>query len=287
MKRKRALAAGALPSALSLYLGEIGQAKLLTPEEEKALATLVQQGDAEARQRLIEANLRLVVYLAKRAVSKGGDPDALLDLVQEGNLGLFRAVDRFDPKRGTRFSTYAAYWIRQAIQRALAKARTIRLPERVLEEIARLRRARRRLYQDLGRQPAVDELAAELAIPVGELERLEGLSLATISLEKPIRGEDEEEATELGMLLEDREAPPPEFIANQRILRSQVRAVVQGLPSRDRQIIRLRFGLDEGVPRTLAQVASTFGISRERVRQIQERALTRIRQRERAAARLR
>lgn len=275
-----------VPSALSLYLREIGQRKLLTPSEERALAERVQRGDEEARQRLMEANLRLVVYLAKRSVPRG-DPDLLLDLIQEGNLGLFRAVERFDPKRGTRFSTYAAYWIRQAVQRALARSRTIRLPEHVLEQIARMRRARHRLYQELGRQPTAEEFAAELAISRTELERLEELSLETVSLEKPIRGEDEEEATELGTLLRDLDAPQPEFIANQRILRNQVRAVIQLLPPRDRKIIRLRFGLENGVPRTLAQVADVFGISRERVRQIQERALRRIREREEAAARLR
>lgn len=277
---------GAVPTALSLYLREIGQGKLLTPSEERALAERVQRGDEEARQRLVAANLRLVVYLAKRSVPRG-DPDLLLDLIQEGNLGLFRAVERFDPKRGTRFSTYAAYWIRQAVQRALARSRIIRLPEHVLEQISRMRRTRHRLYQELGRQPTAEEFAAELAISRTELERLEELSLETVSLEKPIRGEDEEEATELGTLLRDLDAPQPEFIANQRILRNQVRMVIRLLPPRDRKILRLRFGLENGVPRTLAQVADTFGISRERVRQLQERALRRIREREQAFARLR
>lgn len=274
------------PSTLALYLREIGETKLLTPSEEKELAKRVRAGDESARQRFIEANLRLVVHVAKRYVPRG-DPEALLDLVQEGNLGLFRAVERFDPSLGTRFSTYATYWIRQAIQRALAKQRTIRLPEHVLEGVTRMRKARHRLYQELGRQPTSAELAAELEITEDELLRLEEASLETVSLEKPIRGEDDEEAAELGALLQDLESPQPEFIANQRLLRHQVREVVRELPPRDRQIIKMRFGLEDGVPQTLAQVAGAFGISRERVRQLQERALKRIRALEEQRARLR
>lgn len=272
-------------STLSLYLREIGETKLLTPEGERELASRVRKGDLEARQKLFEANLRLVVHVAKR-YARRGDAELFQDLIQEGNLGLFRAVERFDPARGTRFSTYATYWIRQAIQRALAKDRTIRLPEHILEGIARVRKVRHRLYQDLGRQPSSAELAAELDITERALHELEDASQDTVSLEKPIRGEDEEESAELGELLQDLEAPQPEFVANQRILRRQVRDVVAELPPRDRKIVRMRFGLDTGIPRTLAQVGSEFGISRERVRQIQERALARIRTKE-AASRLR
>lgn len=274
------------PSTLALYLREIGETKLLTADEEKELARRVRAGDERARQRFIEANLRLVVHIAKRYVPHG-DPDALLDLVQEGNLGLFRAVERFDPTMGTRFSTYATYWIRQAIQRALAKQRMIRLPEHVLEDVNRMRKTRHRLYQELGRQPTSEELASELEVTEDHLLRLEEASLETVSLEKPIRGEDDEGATELGNLLRDLESPQPEFIANQRLLRHQIRQVVEELPPRDRTIIRMRFGLENGIPKTLAQVAETFGISRERVRQIQERALKRIRKLEGQRARLR
>lgn len=274
------------PSTLSLYLREIGETKLLTPEEEKELARRIQKGDEEARQRLIEANLRLVVYVAKR-YAPHRDPEALLDFVQEGNLGLFRAVERFDPAVGTRFSTYAMYWIRQAIQRARARARIIRLPEHVLEDIARMRRVRHRLYQELGRQPTTAELASELEITEAELEKLEEASADTISLEKPVRSADDEESTELGSLLQDLDSPQPEFIASQRLLRHQIREIVSELPSRDKKILTMRFGLENGVPKTLAEVASTFGISRERVRQLQERALKRIRQREEKQARLR
>ncbi len=284
--KSRAAGGREAASTLSLYLREIGETKLLTPEGEKALAALVRKGDLEARQKLFEANLRLVVHVAKR-YARRGDTELFQDLIQEGNLGLFRAVERFDPSRGTRFSTYATYWIRQAIQRALAKDRTIRLPEHIIEGIARVRNVRHRLYQDLGRQPSSAELTAELDITEHELHELEDASQDTVSLEKPIRGEDEEESAELGELLQDLEAPQPEFVANQRILRRQVRDVVSKLPSRDRKIVRMRFGLDTGIPRTLAQVGSEFGISRERVRQIQERALKRIRQREQQAHRLR
>lgn len=273
-------------STLSLYLREIGRSKLLTPEEEKDLARKIQQGDQGARRKLIESNVRLVVHLAKR-YARQGDPETLLDLIQEGNLGLFRAVDRFDPERGTRFSTYAAYWIRQAIQRALMKQRAIRLPEHVMEQVARLRKARHQLMQELGRQPSGAELAAEMDLTALELERLEEASQDVVSLDMPIRGEDDEEATELRHLLQDLETPRPEFIANQRLLRGQIREVVSELPPRDRKIVKMRFGLENGNPKTLAEVAKEFGISRERVRQIQERALLRLREKEDRAGRLR
>lgn len=273
-------------STLSTYLREISQTPLLTPEGEKALAVRVQRGDEGARQNFISANLRLVVHVAKR-YARRGDSESLLDLIQEGNLGLFRAVERFRPEVGTRFSTYATYWIRQAIQRALIKQRTVRLPEHVVEGIARMRRARHRLYQELGRQPTTSELAVELDLTEVELERLEEVSTETVSLDLPVRGEEEGDTTELKHLLQDLDAPQPEFIANQHLLRNQVRGVVAELPPRDQRILRLRFGLENGVPRTLAEVAAEFGISRERVRQLQERALRRIREKEERAGRLR
>lgn len=277
---------GERSSTLTTYLREIAETKLLTPEEEKKLGRGVQRGDGKARQRLMEANLRLVVHIAKR-YARGNQPDEFLDLIQEGNLGLFRAVDRFDPRMGTRFSTYATYWIRQAIQRALAKQRTIRIPEHVLEDIGRMRKARHRLYQELGRQPSSVELAAELDMTERDLERLEDASQETVSLDTPVHGEDESEAMELKNLLQDLETPQPEFIANQRFLRHQIRGIVSELPPRDQRIVSLRFGLQDGIPQTLAEVAKEFGISRERVRQIQERALGKIRTREEAAPRLR
>lgn len=284
-RQQRKNSNGAAPT-LSLYLREIGATPLLTPEGERELARRVRRGDEAARKQMMEANLRLVVHVAKR-YARRGDSEELLDLIQEGNLGLFRAVERFDPQRGTRFSTYATYWIRQAIQRALAKQRVIRIPEHVLEDITRLRKVRHRLYQELGRQPTSAELASEMELTVSEVEKLEEVSQDTVSLDLPVRGEDGEESTELKSLLQDLEAPQPEFIANQRLLRHQVRDVVAELPPRDRKIVQLRFGLQNGIPKTLAEVADEFGISRERVRQIQERALARIRKREEAVRRLR
>lgn len=278
--------AGERASTLTAYLREIGQTNLLTPEEEKQLGRRVRRGDEQARQHFIGANLRLVVSIAKR-YARPSQPEEFLDFIQEGNLGLFRAVERFDPDKGARFSTYATYWIRQAIQRARTRQRTIRIPEHVLEDIGRMRQTRHHLYQELGRQPTSVELAAELEITERALERLEAASQETVSLDAPVHGEGESEATELKNLLQDLDAPQPEFIANQRLLRHQLRRIVAELPPRDQKIVSLRFGLADGFPRTLAEVAKEFGISRERVRQIQERALTRIRAQEGAASRLR
>lgn len=286
MEGSRRRGVGERGSTLAIYLREIGQTKLLTPEEERQLGRLVRQGDEQARQRFIGANLRLVVHIAKR-YARPHQPEEFLDLIQEGNLGLFRAVERFDADKGTRFSTYATYWIRQAIQRAHTRQRTIRIPEHVLEDIGRMRKVRHRLYQELGRQPASAELAAELEITERALERLEAASQETVSLDTPVRGDGEGEAAELQSLLQDLDAPQPEFIANQRLLRHQLRRIVAELPPRDQKIVSLRFGLTNGFPRTLAEVAKEFGISRERVRQIQERALGRIREKEDAASRLR
>lgn len=273
-------------STLSLYLREIGQRKLLTADEEKMLGTRIRTGDSSARQTLIEANLRLVVHIAKR-YARRDDPELFMDLIQEGNLGLFRAVDRFDPTMGTRFSTYATHWIRQAIQRALTKSRTIRIPEHVLEDIARMRKARHRLYQELGRQPTTAELAVEIGVSEVELFRLEEVSQETVSLEKPIRSGEEGEEAELGTVIADLDTPEPEIVAQQGMVKRHVREIVEELPPRDRKIVALRFGLGTGTPKTLAEVAREFGISRERVRQIQERALERMRVRETADSRLR
>lgn len=265
--------------ALSLYLDEISQTPLLTAKEERQLAKKVQQGDEKARQKLIEANLRLVVHAAKR-FAKNVDSETLLDLVQEGNLGLFRAVERFNPRFKTRFSTYAMYWIRQAIQRARARQPLIRLPENVMEQVQKMRGARHQLYQTLGRQPTTEELAAELDVPITKLRKLEEVSQNVVSLDQPIRGKEGEEETQLGDLLEDLEAPQPEFMASQHMLRAQIRQILDQLPPREQKIIRLRFGLDDGIPMTLAEIGQQFNISRERVRQIQEQALNRVRTQE-------
>lgn len=273
-------------SALALYLEEIGSTRLLTASEERALARQIHRGDERARQRLIESNLRLVVHVAKRYTALR-DPESLLDVIQEGNLGLFRAVERFKPKFKTRFSTYAMYWIRQAIQRSLTHRHTIRLPENVLTDVTRLRRTRHELYQALGRQPTEEELATEINMPLKKLRRLEEVSQSVISLDQPIRRSAEEETTNLGDLLTDLDTPQPELITEQHMLRAQIRHVLTELPHRQQAVLRRRFGLDNGVPMTLAQIGKEFGISRERVRQIQEEAFHRIRERERRQTRLR
>jgi RNA polymerase primary sigma factor len=269
-------------SILSLYLDEIGKAKLLTGKEEAALARRIARGDEKARQEFIEANLRLVVHIAKRYAS-ARDPEGLLDLIQEGNLGLFRAVERFHPKHKTRFSTYATYWIRQAIQRGLLQRRSIRLPENVMGDVLRMRRQRHRLYQKLQRQPTTAELAEAMAMTVPTLQHLEEVSQDIVSLDQPVKGSKDEEQTQLGDLLQDLDAPQPEFIASQHLLRRQLREVVDSLPARQRKIINMRFGLEDGVPRTLEEIGEEFSISRERVRQIQNDAISRIRSRQEMA----
>jgi len=270
---------------LSTYLKEIGKAKLLTADQEKKLARRIKKGDEEARQEFIEANLRLVVSVAKRYAS-ARDPEMLLDLIQEGNLGLFRAVDRFKPQFKTRFSTYGTYWIRQAIQRSLGSHRTVRLPENVLADVRKMRRVRHELYQHLGRQPTSHELAIELEVKDSHLQRLEQASQDTVSLDQPIKGTEDDE-TRLGELLEDIDAPQPEMIVSQHLLHGQVRDTLTRLPQRQQKVLRLRFGLDDGHPKTLEEIGQEFGISRERVRQIQNDAFSRIRSHEKSLERLR
>jgi RNA polymerase primary sigma factor len=267
-------------SSLSMYLKEIGARPLLTADEEKSLARKVQKGDELARRKFIESNLRLVVHVAKR-YGQIGDPEFLMDLIQEGNLGLFRAVDRFDPERGHRFSTYAMYWIRQAIQRALTRRLPIRLPEHIFDQVRKLRKVRHRLYQDLGRHPSVIEMAVELEMEEEYVRKLEEYSQETVSLDQPVRGNQEDDAAVLGEILRDLEAPQPEFIANQQILRAQVREIMEELPERHQAIVRMRFGLgDDEVPHTLEQVGKEFGVSRERIRQIQNSVFDRMRKRQ-------
>ncbi|MEX0649468.1 MAG: RNA polymerase sigma factor RpoD/SigA [Candidatus Andersenbacteria bacterium] len=265
-------------STLGIYLREIGQYKLLTAEEEKILGRRVQKGDNKARQQFIEANLRLVVNVAKR-YSRPGDAEALLDLIQEGNLGLFRAVERFNPKLGHRFTTYAMYWIRQAIQRYLVQRPVVRLPEHIQAQVNKMRRQRHILHHELGRQPTTQDLAEALDISEEHLLRLEQYSQAVVSLEQPINAEGEE-STELGALIADLDTPQPEYIAGQQLLRAQVREVLEQLPQRERNILTKRFGLVDGVPRTLDDIGKEIGVSRERIRQIQNEAVERIRKRQ-------
>jgi RNA polymerase primary sigma factor len=267
-------------SLLSIYLEEIGRTPLLTQKEERALARALRSRDKRkqrrAVQRMVESNLRLVVTIAKK-YSPREEPAALLDLIQEGNLGLFRAVSHFDWRRKVKFSTYAAHWIRQAILRTLPRRRVVRLPEHVYLRVQRLRKVRQRLMGELGRPPTEEEMAAELGIAVPAVMRLEELSQKIVSLNLPLAQPTREGQTELGELIADLDAPQPEYVALQRILREQVREVLRELPPRETAILRMRFGLDKGVTHTLAEVARSFGISRERVRQIQERALKHLR----------
>jgi len=224
------------------------------------------------------ANLRLVVNIAKKYVA-GNDPELLMDLIQEGNLGLMRAIDRFDPTFKTRFSTYGVYWIRQAILRALKNRRLVRLPENVFDRILEMQRTRQRLYQLLGRTPTPEELAREMSSSTKEIHRLEQANADVVSLEKSVRGRDDEEDTQLGDLIEDREAISPTEAAQSNLLQGAVRGAVNTLPVRERAIIEARFGLDDGAPKTLEEIGQRFDISRERVRQLQNVALDRLRKR--------
>jgi RNA polymerase primary sigma factor len=266
-------------SSLAQYLKEIGQTPLLNGPEERALAERIQKnGEEMARQQLMKANLRLVVSLAKR-YAPDRDPEVLLDLIQEGNMGLLRAVDRFKPERLTRFSTYAVYWIRQAILRALKARRIVRLPENVVDEVLRLQRVRQTLYQLLGRTPTAEELAEEMEVKVEEVTRLEELSTEVISLDQTVRGSQDDDEAELQELLADEEAPKPQQVAHMELVRNAIHSAIDTLPARERKIIELRFGLNNSVPHTLEDIGQMFGISRERVRQLQNGALRRLRQR--------
>jgi RNA polymerase primary sigma factor len=267
-------------SPLRQYLEEIGQTPLLTAEEEAALATRIQQdGDEEARQHMMRANLRLVVNIAKQ-YTRGNDPESLLDLIQEGNIGLMRAVDRFKPEFKTRFSTYGVYWIRQAILRSLKSRRLVRLPENVVDRILLMQRTRQRLYQALGRWPMPEELAREMKVSPLTLSQLEASSAEIVSLHRTVRGKDGEDETQLQELLEDSEMPGPGQVTQREIVRDEVLEAVATLPPREKKILELRFGLVGNQPHTLEQIGREFSISRERVRQLQNVALSRLRQRQ-------
>lgn len=266
-------------SALRQYLEEIGRTPLLTAAEEAELARRVQEeGHEEARQQLMRANLRLVVNIAKQYAS-GGDPEAFLDLIQEGNIGLMRAVERFKPEFKTRFSTYGVYWIRQAILRALKSRRLVRLPENVVDRVLQMRRIRQRLYQLLGRWPTPEELAYEMKVPLKKLSQLEAASSEVVSLHQLVRGKDGEGETQLEDLLEDTESLSPNQVTQRELVRDEIREAVSTLPPRERKILALRFGLDGQQPHTLEEIGAEFSISRERVRQLQNVALSRLRQR--------
>src|SRR3989344_3834851 len=266
-------------SSLRQYLEEIGQTPLLTASEEASLARRIQdEGDELARQQMMRANLRLVVNIAKQ-YSSSSDSEALLDLIQEGNIGLMRAVDRFRPEFKTRFSTYGVYWIRQAILRALKSRRLVRLPENVVDRVLKMQRVRQQLYQTLGRWPPPEEVAQEMKLTRQAVDQLEAASSDVLSLHQPVRGKDGEGVTQLQEMLEDTEALGPNQITQKELIRGEIREAVSTLPPRERKILEWRFGLNGQVPHTLEQIGEEFGISRERVRQLQNVALGRLRRR--------
>ena len=255
-----------------MYLKEIGKVPLLTADEEIELAKRMEQGDEEAKRKLAEANLRLVVSIAKRYVGRGM---LFLDLIQEGNLGLIKAVEKFDYRKGYKFSTYATWWIRQAITRAIAdQARTIRIPVHMVETINKLIRVSRQLLQEYGREPQPEEIAAEMGISEEKVREIIKIAQEPVSLETPIG---EEEDSHLGDFIPDDEAPAPAEAAAFTLLREQLMGVLSTLTPREEKVLRLRFGLDDGRARTLEEVGKEFKVTRERIRQIEAKALRKIR----------
>ena len=262
--------------SIQIYLREIGQYPLLTAAEERTLAQRIEKSDAEARNILARSNLRLVVSIAKKYV--GRSPDlTLLDLIQEGNLGLFRAVDKFDWKKGYKFSTYATWWIRQAITRALAdQSRTIRIPVHMVETIAKYKQVSRRLSQVLGRDPQAEEIAVEMGVEPEKIYQIEKINQDTLSLENPIGSDDDEKST-LGDFIPDDKIPSPVQESSERILSEQVKEILSDLSPKERKILEMRHGLMDGVYHTLEEVGKEFGVTRERIRQIEAKALEKIR----------
>ena len=261
-----------LEDPVRMYLKEIGKVQLLSAEEEIELAQRMEDGDEEAKKKLAEANLRLVVSIAKRYVGRGM---LFLDLIQEGNMGLIKAVEKFDYRKGYKFSTYATWWIRQAITRAIAdQARTIRIPVHMVETINKLTRVSRQLLQELGREPSPDEIAEEMDIPVDRVREIQKISQEPVSLETPIG---EEEDSHLGDFLPDDDVPAPSEAAASTILREQLGEVLETLTDREQKVLRLRFGLDDGRARTLEEVGKEFNVTRERIRQIEAKALRKLR----------
>ncbi len=255
-----------------MYLKEIGKVPLLTAEEEVDLAKRMADGDEEAKKRLAEANLRLVVSIAKRYVGRGM---LFLDLIQEGNLGLIKAVEKFDYQKGFKFSTYATWWIRQAITRAIAdQARTIRIPVHMVETINKLVRVSRQLLQELGREPSPEEIAEELNMPVERVREILKISQEPVSLETPIG---EEEDSHLGDFIQDDNVPVPAEAAAQTLLKEQLNEVLDTLTEREQKVLRLRFGMNDGRARTLEEVGKEFDVTRERIRQIEAKALRKLR----------
>jgi RNA polymerase primary sigma factor len=262
----------ALDDPVRMYLKEIGRVPLLTAEEEVELAKRMEMGDKEAKQRLIESNLRLVVSIAKRYVGRGM---LFLDLIQEGNMGLIKAVEKFDYRKGYKLSTYATWWIRQAITRSIAdQARTIRIPVHMVETINKLVRTSRQLLQELGREPTAEEIAGEMGLTPERVREIQKIAQEPVSLETPIG---EEEDSHLGDFIEDVDALAPAEAASFMLLKEQIEEVLDTLNEREQRVLRLRFGLDDGKARTLEEVGREFGVTRERIRQIEAKALRKLR----------
>ncbi len=273
---------GSAHDSIQMYLREIGQYPLLTGPEERALAKRITEGDEEAKNLLARANLRLVVSIAKKYASRSSDL-SLLDLIQEGNLGLFKAVDKFDYSKGFKFSTYATWWIRQAITRALAdQSRTIRIPVHMVETIAKYKQIVRRLEQDLGRDPMPEEIAAEMNVDVEKIYQIEQINQETLSLEAPISSSDDDDASARGDFVADTSLPMPDQETAHRILVEQLHEILNDLTPKERKILAMRHGLEDGIYHTLEEVGQEFGVTRERIRQIEAKALDKIRTHQKA-----
>ena len=274
-KKKRKVLRSRKIDPVQTYLKEVGSYDLITPEREKELAKKIETGDVEAKKKLARANLRLVVSIAKRYVGRSPNM-TMLDLIQEGNLGLFRAVEKFDWKRGYKFSTYATWWIRQAITRALAdQARTIRIPVHMIETISKYTKARRELLKDLGREPLPDEIAAEMGIDVNKVRHIMRISQKTISLETPVG---EQGDSVLIKFIKDDKSIAPSTQAARTLLKARLNEILVDLTPREQKILSMRFGLENGITHTLEQVGQVFGVTRERIRQIEAKALEKIRE---------
>jgi RNA polymerase primary sigma factor len=262
--------------SIQMYLREIGKVQLLTGLEEIELAKRIGKGDVAARKRLTEANLRLVVSIAKKYMGRNL---GLLDLIQEGNLGLFRAVDKFDWRKGYKFSTYATWWIRQAITRALAdQSRTIRIPVHMVETLNKYAQAERQLVQDLGREPLPEEIAAEMGIEVEKVYHLKKISQETISIDSPVGEDSDDLESSLGDFIVDEDTTMPQEVAGRQLLREYVQEILRDLDPREQKILKMRFGLEDGVTHTLEEVGEEFGVTRERIRQIEAKALERMKE---------
>jgi RNA polymerase primary sigma factor len=264
-----------LPDAVQMYLKEIGRTPLLNSKEEKELAKRIEQQDEAARKKLIQANLRLVVSIAKRYVNRSPHL-SILDLIQEGNIGLSRAVDKFDYHKGFKFSTYATWWIRQAITRALADySRTIRIPVHMVETITKYTQVKRRLMQELGREALPEEIATEMGMPVEKIHYIQKISQEVISLEAPV-GDDDEDSM-LSDFIKDEQSMSPDQLANHALLKDYIKEILIDLTDREQKILAMRFGLDDNISHTLEEVGKVFGVTRERIRQIEAKALEKIR----------